>query len=267
MDVEGYVYVADQTNNRVQKFTTEGRFVSQWGGYGSGAGQLFHPVGIALGPEGYLYVVEHQNHRVSKFTRNGRFVGMWGTGNLYYPVAICVDRAGIFYVTQLGPLIQKFTADGVAVGAWYADGMTRPYGLASGPDGEILVADHDGGPIQRYTSTGTFLGYIGLPGSGSAPGQFKGPHGLRFDDRGDLFVADTFNDRVQQFDAAGGFLTLWGTTGARPGQFSSPVDVAFDGLGRIYVSDWGNSRIQVFQYQPTPTRSLSWGSIKARYRP
>ncbi len=37
---DGTVYVADQVNRRVQRFTTEGKFLGKWGEYGSKPGQF-----------------------------------------------------------------------------------------------------------------------------------------------------------------------------------------------------------------------------------
>jgi DNA-binding beta-propeller fold protein YncE len=49
-------------------------------------------------------------------------------------------------------------------------------------------------------------------------------------------------------------------------QFDLPEGVAVDASGHVYVTDEGNNRIQVFGPVPTPTRSTSWGRMKALYR-
>jgi tripartite motif-containing protein 71 len=58
VDSNGYVYVADQENNRVQKFTSTGSFITKWGSQGSGDGQFYFPVGVAVDSNGYVYVAE-----------------------------------------------------------------------------------------------------------------------------------------------------------------------------------------------------------------
>src|SRR6185503_4567573 len=60
-DAQGYVYVGDQGNHRVQKFTPGGAFVTAWGSAGNGPGQLSYPSGVTVGPFGDVYVVEQQN--------------------------------------------------------------------------------------------------------------------------------------------------------------------------------------------------------------
>lgn len=39
-DSSGNVYVADTGNNRVQKFSSDGNYITEWGSAGSGNGQF-----------------------------------------------------------------------------------------------------------------------------------------------------------------------------------------------------------------------------------
>jgi hypothetical protein len=43
MDSEGNLYIADQFNFRIQKFTSDGTFITKWGSEGEGDGQFLHP--------------------------------------------------------------------------------------------------------------------------------------------------------------------------------------------------------------------------------
>jgi len=65
---DGSVYVADRSNDRIQKFTSAGVFVSQWGTPGTGDGQFNAPLGIAVASDGSVYVADYGNHRVQKFS-------------------------------------------------------------------------------------------------------------------------------------------------------------------------------------------------------
>jgi len=73
------VYVADSWNNRIQKFTKDGRFLSAWGSYGSGDGQFNYPRGIAIDTDGLVYVADSWNNRIQKFTKDGQFLSAWGS--------------------------------------------------------------------------------------------------------------------------------------------------------------------------------------------
>lgn len=63
----GYVYLCELGNHRVQKFTTDGQFVASFGRNGRGEGELDQPWGIARDSEGRLFVLDTYNHRVQRF--------------------------------------------------------------------------------------------------------------------------------------------------------------------------------------------------------
>ena len=50
-----------------KKFTSEGVFVSQWGTYGSGAGEFYYAYGVAVASDGSVYVADTDNNRIQKF--------------------------------------------------------------------------------------------------------------------------------------------------------------------------------------------------------
>jgi DNA-binding beta-propeller fold protein YncE len=64
---DGYVYLAEFGNHRVQKFTTDGRFVGSFGKNGRRDGELDQPWGIARDSKGRMYVLDTYNHRVQRF--------------------------------------------------------------------------------------------------------------------------------------------------------------------------------------------------------
>ena len=55
-------------NHRVQKFTADGTFITEWGGLGSGNGRFDAPTGIAVDAAGNVYVGDGQHNRVQKFS-------------------------------------------------------------------------------------------------------------------------------------------------------------------------------------------------------
>jgi len=74
VDLAGNVYVADSSNDRIQKFTSNGRFIAKFGLRGSEDGQLYYPNGVAVSLLGKtVYVVDTLNNRVQKF-RHSLFV-------------------------------------------------------------------------------------------------------------------------------------------------------------------------------------------------
>jgi DNA-binding beta-propeller fold protein YncE len=62
----------------VQKFTPDGRYLGQFGGFGSGAGQFNLPWGIGLDKDGNVYVADWRNDRIQRFTPDGGWLATFG---------------------------------------------------------------------------------------------------------------------------------------------------------------------------------------------
>src|SRR6185312_1422295 len=58
---DGSIYVADQGNNRIEKFDPNGKFLLKWGGKGQGDGQFDSPSGIAVDKAGNVWVSDLWN--------------------------------------------------------------------------------------------------------------------------------------------------------------------------------------------------------------
>ncbi|MDO8727668.1 MAG: hypothetical protein Q7J35_16510 [Candidatus Methanoperedens sp.] len=54
-------------NNRIQKFSSDGTFLTQWGSAGTGVSQFSNPLGIAVDSSGNVYVADSGNRRIQKF--------------------------------------------------------------------------------------------------------------------------------------------------------------------------------------------------------
>jgi DNA-binding beta-propeller fold protein YncE len=63
------VYVADTSNNRIQKFDSNGTFITKWGNTGSEDGQFVFPLGVAVDSSGNnVYVADTSNNRIQVFS-------------------------------------------------------------------------------------------------------------------------------------------------------------------------------------------------------
>lgn len=67
IDRDGFVYVTDTGNQRVQKFDRDGNFNAQWGELGNAQGQFNCPYGIAVDRRGAIFVLDGANVRVQQF--------------------------------------------------------------------------------------------------------------------------------------------------------------------------------------------------------
>jgi sugar lactone lactonase YvrE len=229
VDGAGDVYVTELTDqqearlgNRVDKFTSDGRFLARWGRGGSASGEFVDPEGIATSPTGNVYVSDSGNHRVETFGPGGSFVTEWGTygtgpGQFDWPTGIATDAAGDVYVANSNVVgsrdgdyrIQKFAADGTFLTGWGSDGQVfAPGGIATDSAGDVYVADGGNGRVEKFTSEGEYLTQWG--GRGSGPGRLDYPDGIAVDPAGDVFVSDVLSNRIVKFTADGSFLGAWG---------------------------------------------------------
>ena len=78
---DGKVYVSDSGNARVQVFTPQGRFVRQFGSFGSGKGQFLQPYHLAADATGDVYVADDQARTLSKFSPAGKVLWTIGGGS------------------------------------------------------------------------------------------------------------------------------------------------------------------------------------------
>ena len=78
-DPSGKIYVLDTGNNRIQKFDSDGKFITKLGSQGTGDGRFIRPSGLAVDSSGSIYVVDSGNNRIQKFTGDGEFITKWGS--------------------------------------------------------------------------------------------------------------------------------------------------------------------------------------------
>jgi DNA-binding beta-propeller fold protein YncE len=68
------VYVADWKNSRVQKFSPNGQYLTQFNGDANGVGGLNRPSGVAVDSAGDVYVADWGNHVVQIYAPDGTFI-------------------------------------------------------------------------------------------------------------------------------------------------------------------------------------------------
>ena len=59
IDGEDNIYVADQANCRIQKFTSEGEYITAFGSCESCTEDFFNPIDITLDKDGTVYVLNY----------------------------------------------------------------------------------------------------------------------------------------------------------------------------------------------------------------
>jgi sugar lactone lactonase YvrE len=275
----GYIYIADSGNNRIEYFTNTGVYLGSWGTYATAAdsnspapsGTFNEPWGVAVGPDGSVYVTDTWNNRIQKFTADGKFITMWGTGGLgdtptsfYGPRGIAVDANGRVYITDTGnKRVVVFDQDGNYIAQFGSSGMENgqfdePVGIAVDANGLVYVADTWNYRIQVFApdTAGTTYNFIrswAVDGWNTQSAQNK-PF-LTLDSAGNVYVTDPDNYRVIQYDITGNVIQVWGNYSAGIDGFGLPVGIVADSEGHVWVVDAVNNR--VLRFVPNASTSVN----------
>ncbi|CAH3023248.1 unnamed protein product [Porites evermanni] len=245
------ILVADDCNNRVQVFDSNGTFLRSFGHKGENAGEFRRPDGIAVDKDGNIFVADSHNHRIQIFSWEGRHLGSFGgkgslDSQLLNPWGLSLDSNGNVIVVDTGnKLIKIFTPKGRFVMKIGGQGSFS-YPVHCVQCGEFfMVSDLDEHCIKVFNREGHFQYKFGKEGEGD--GEFNKPNYLLVNESRHLFVCDRFNNRVQVFELNGKFIGKFGTKGSKLGELNKPLAVAMLSNDRIVVSDEFNHRIQTFE--------------------
>jgi len=252
VDDERNIYVTDTGNSRIQKFNSDGEFLSSWGTKGFENGELQSPVGIAI-YENDVYVVDEKQNIIQKFDNDGNFIFKWGgygneNGQFIKPRGITIDSSGIVYVADSkNHRIQTFTSDGEFLSSFgkygFGDGnLKTPVDVAVYED-FIYVSDPGNYKIEKYASDGIFLKSFDYNFGGS---QVR-PGGLTADPNGNIYFVDTIKYRVVKMNSDGRTITSFGNLGTGNGKFLEPKDLVLDNRGYLFVLDSSLGLIQKFE--------------------
>ncbi|TDX02317.1 SBBP repeat-containing protein [Dinghuibacter silviterrae] len=150
--------------------------------------------GIAVGPDGFLYMSNNNYGTVTRLDTNGNNQTLFGN-NILTPRNLTFDRDGNLYVAAYG--IYRITPGDVQKEI-YLDTAFKGWEIARDAFGNIYEADHFNNNLRMIEACSGKV--FTIAGSGAAEdvdgiglnASFNGPQGLCIDDRGVLYMT-TFN--------------------------------------------------------------------------
>jgi 6-bladed beta-propeller protein len=167
---DGSVLVADGlTNARVVKLDKNGKFVTAWGGHGSGDGQFNAVHGIDVDRNGRVYVVDRLNKRVQVFDATGKHLANWP--NIRFPNHV-----------QVTDPVPGDTSTGGEQIVWVADNQTT----------DVMKFDTQGHQLYSWHA------------SGAVPGGFGELHQFSLDSKGNVYTGDNVIGRPQKLTPKAG---------------------------------------------------------------
>ena len=133
----GDIFVTDShrngKNNRIVRFTADGKFVKEWGKKGSGPSELSEPHTIAIDSRGRLLVGDRENNRIQIFEQDGRYITEWR--QFGRPSGIANGKDDTIYVAD--------SESGPDTGAHELPGIRKGIRIGSAKDGRVTAFIED----------------------------------------------------------------------------------------------------------------------------
>ena len=215
-DPEKHVWIIDDQQHVIWKFTNDGKVVLTLGTVGKrgrDAGVLFdRPTDIDWLPDGTFFISDgYGGTRVAKFDKDGKFLMDWGSApkdpnnpgpnewNTVHSIAISKDQR-LFVVDRGHRRFQIFDVNGKFLNMFSPASELRSPGILPlhldrpVPSG-WATAGRTGSSSTTWTAITCTAGAVAV----GQRGQFSGPHGMAVDQDGNLYLAEVFNGRVLKF--------------------------------------------------------------------
>ncbi len=266
---DGFIYLADTYNSRVQKFTLGGQWVASIGSNGSGPGQFMRPYGIDVDAGGNVYVGDLDRHDVQKFAADGTYLLTFAPG-ITQPFGLWADDAGTVYVTDRpASCVRTYGSGGALLGtigpSIQGHVLVKPQNIEGNDQGQLYISDGDGAlTVVVITTAGAFVRNIASPPAGPSNGN---PTGGDFA-AGQFYLTQYNIDRAVGIDGSDLVVDILGDN--EPVSISSPLDCATSGDSLLLVLSTGDSRVHRFRLvaagsQPHVTAEFldAFGSVGA----
>jgi hypothetical protein len=224
------VYVGDAGNNVVEKFNSNGKYLSTLDGSSTPQGHFVSLAGVAVDQSGNLWTADGGTANVDEFDNMGAFLQQWNdpSGSTQ---AIAVDSThNAVYLINGGGTTERFTLAG---GGETTIDNGSGVALGLNPQTGDLYVDH-GGDVAVYDHTGTRIDTLFSLGSATnSQGVAYRATGRNVGRKDRLYVSDKGNNEVTIYgphSAGPPFITVESARTA--GQTSETLKATIVPLGR-----------------------------------
>ena len=254
IDNNGCLYVADTGNGLIQKFSSDGRFVSQFRVNGDSKEYTAFTLALDLNKELMicseillLKNVAVQGNTVLVFSLEGELRHKFEVQGMSCLLDIAVTSCGNLLITDSQEkCVFKVDKEGNFLCSM-AD-FRGPGDICISDDDTIIVPDTPNNCINILNADGTVRRKFGSPGSGK--GQLRNPFGVATDGE-NILVAEGANNRVQVFRYDG---TPVCVIESSEDPLDKPRGLAVTGDGHVYVVDRDNHCVKKYKYMGRPRK-------------
>jgi peptidylamidoglycolate lyase len=202
IDRKGFLWVTDNTDNFVQKYSPDGKLLLTLGQRGVAGGNdsktgFDGPADVFVLPDGDILVADgYRNSRVVRFASDGSFKSIIGgtkgtePGQFSVPHAVVADSRGRIIVADAeNSRIQVFDQSGKFLEQW-TDFTSKPRGsMYITPDDTLYVSHVDSESISIMKNGKVIERVTGVGGR---------PHGVTLDQQGNIYVANPASRSVKK---------------------------------------------------------------------
>jgi hypothetical protein len=208
-DPQRHVWVVDDMNHVIHKFTNDGKTkvftLGEMGVFGANDDmeRFNRPTMIDWLPDGTFFVSDgYANSRVVKFSKEGKPLLWWGSmapgkndGEFTVPHGIAVgDDRRVYVSDRFNRRIQVFDENGVFLDKWPSGYC---HSLSMSRDQHLWCYDGDHEQFIKYDLRGHIETVFGR--YGTYPGATWGVHQISADAEGNMYGAEVFGGRTQKF--------------------------------------------------------------------
>ena len=235
-DRTGTIAVADEGNERIQLFSSDGKFRMQVELYGKPSSVAFTECGDLL------TLVSQKNNKLHLFSEEGQFIKHINDKHLKEPRHLSIASDGRLIITEASNEVKVLSPDGNdQLVSMTAPNCRNSPECAAYHQNKFYVSYPEANCIKVFDKTGVYINDIGCKGSSDR--HFNYPIGLVIDKSNQLIVCDVNKQRLQLFTLSGKVLSKVEKESFKDSLLCAAINLNSDTL---YVASLWGTNIRVF---------------------